>query len=285
MRSSVLVALAALLAVSAPAAGQSWKTVNKARQHGGQDVLDVRIKYAVGRFELAKGPEKLLYRLDSRFDENLFKLRSNYLESGKRGSLSIELEGFDDIELKGLKDYEVEAGSLTVGLSSRTPLNLKMELGAVEAHLDLGGLRVHELVLQTGASDTHIRFSEPNPEAADHCTFKAGAASLRVDKLGNSRCRSISVKGGVGTLILDYSGQWKQDATSDIHVGLGTIEIRVPAELGVRIDRSTFLMAFKAPGFVEQDGGIWLSRNWDTAKRRLSLSVSGAVGGITVARL
>ncbi len=284
MRSSALLALTALLAVSAPASGQSWKTVAKARQHQDQDALDVRIKYAVGRFELGRGPDGLLYRLDSRFDENAFNLRTNYLESGKRGSLRIELEGHERLDLRDLKDYDVEAGSLKVDLSNRTPLNLRLEMGAVEARLDLGGLRLQELSLETGASDAQIRFSQPNLVEAGHCSFKAGAASLNVEKLGNSNCRNLSVSGGVGSLTLDFSGDWKHDATGDINVGLGSIEIRVPAELGVRIDRSTFLMSFDAPDLVKQDGGVWLSRNWETASRRLSLSVSGALGGITVAR-
>ncbi len=284
MRSSAILALAALLAVSAPASGQSWKTIAKARQHQGQDALDVRIKYAVGHFELGRGPDGLLYRLNSRFDENAFKLRSNYLESAQRGKLSIELEGHDRIDLGDFKDYDVKAGSLRLELSNRTPLNLRMELGAVEARLDLGGLRVQELGLETGASDTQISFSEPNPVEAGHCSFKAGAASLKIEALGNSNCRNLSVSGGVGALTLDFSGDWKHDATGEINVGLGAIEIRVPAELGVRIDRRTFLMAFDAPDLVKQDGGVWLSRNWETAKRRLTLSVSGALGGVEVAR-
>lgn len=284
MRSSALLALTALLAVAAPASAQSWKTIVKARQHQGQDALDVRIKYAVGRFELGRGRDGLLYRLDSRFDENAFNLRSNYLESAKRGSLSIELEGHDRIGRRDFRDYDLEAGSLRVDLSNRTPLNLRLEMGAVEARLDLGGLRVQEMSLETGASDTQIQFSQPNLIEAGHCTFKAGAASLKVEKLGNSNCRRLSVSGGVGALTLDFSGDWKHDTTGEINVGLGSIEIHVPAELGVRIDRRTFLMAFDAPDLVKQDGGEWLSRNWETAKRRLTLSVSGALGGVKVAR-
>jgi hypothetical protein len=160
-----------------------------------------------------------------------------------------------------------------------------MKFGAAEAQLDLGGLRLQNLLLETGASDTHITFSEPNREVAEDCTFKAGAAALEVEELGNSGCENITVSGGVGKLALDFSGKWKNDARANINVGLGSIEISVPAELGVRIDKSTFLMSFKAPGFEKQHGGVWLSRNWDTAEHRLTITVSGAFGGVSVARL
>jgi hypothetical protein len=287
MRSSAVVALAAVLlaGLAPPATGQTWRTEAKARQRRGQDFLDVKIKYAVGRFELSRGSDRLLYRLDSKYDEEVFNLRSNYLESEGRGSLRIEIEGHDDIDFKDLKDYDYEAGNLSLELTGATPLALDLEMGAVEADLDLGGLRLRQISLQTGASDTHVRFSEPNRDEAEFCTFKAGAAQLRVDDLGNSGCRRIQVSGGVGTLTLDFSGEWDYDSSADINVGLGTVEIQVPAELGVRIEKSTFLMSFDAPGFVKQEGGVWLSSNWDTAEHQLTLSVSGVLGGIEIARL
>jgi len=287
MRSSVVLALAVALAAGlAPqAAGQTWRTEAKARQRRGQESLDVKVTYAVGKFNLRKGPDRLLYRLDSRYDEEVFVLRSNYLESENRGDLRVEIDDISAVDIKNLKDYDYEGGSLTLDLSGAIPVDLDLEMGAVEARLDLGGLRLQRLSLQTGASDTRVSFSEPNREAAEFCTFKAGAASFRVEQLGNSGCRRLSVSGGVGTLTLDFSGAWDYDATGDINVGLGTVEIRVPAELGVRIEKSTFLMSFDAPGFDKQNGGVWLSRNWDTAERRLTLSVSGVLGGVEVERI
>jgi hypothetical protein len=289
MRSSIgLTALATVVLVgtlAAPASGQSWRTEAKARQRRGQEFLEVKVEYAVGRFELKRGSDRVLYRLDSKYDEDAFRLRSNYLESDGRGSLRIEIEGHDDIDLKDLKDYDYEAGNLSLDLTGATPLSLDLEMGAVEADLDLGGLRLQRLSLQTGASDTRVRFSDQNREVAEFCTFKAGAAAFEVEDLGNSGCRRLQVSGGVGKLTLDFSGAWGYDATGDVNVGLGTVEISVPAELGVRIEKSTFLMSFDAPGFVKQDGGVWLSRNWDTAEHHLTLSLSGVLGGIKIARL
>lgn len=287
MRSSVVLGLAvALAATMAPQAeGQTWRTEAKARQRHGQESLDVKVTYAVGKFELRRGPDRLLYRLNSRYDEEVFILRSNYLESDNRGNLRVEIDDLDDVEFRDLKDYDYEGGNLTLDLSGAIPVALDLQMGAVEADLDLGGLQLQRISLQTGASDTRVNFSEPNSSAAEFCTFKAGAASFRVEDLGNSGCRRMSVSGGVGTLSLDFSGEWDYDATGDINVGLGTVEISVPAELGVRIEKSTFLMSFDAPGFDKQDGGVWLSRNWDTAEDHLTLSVSGVLGAVKIDRI
>ena len=70
---SLLIALL-LLASAAPLAAQSWRTESKSRQNRGQDFLDVRIKYAVGRFSLERGSDRLLYRLETRYDEDIFDM-------------------------------------------------------------------------------------------------------------------------------------------------------------------------------------------------------------------
>lgn len=274
-----------LLAVTAlPAAGQSWRTMAKARQLRGQDFLEVNIEYAVGKLEVGKGPSGLLYRFESKYDEEIFQLQSNYLESEGRGTLRIDIAGENDINIKRMRDYDEEAGDLKLGLSPTIPVALHVDMGAAEARLDLGGLRLRDLTLQTGASDTEIRFSQANLEVAESCIFKAGAASVEIHQLGNSNCRSISVSGGVGAIDLDFSGDWQNDAAADINVGLGGIELRIPAELGVRIEKKTFLMAFEAPGFEKQNDGVYLSENWETAERKVTINISGALGGISVAR-
>ncbi len=280
----VLLMLVAALVTPAAAEAQAWRTVAKTRRVGSEEFLDVRIEYAVGRFQLKRGSDQLLYRLNSRYDEDAFKLRSSYIESDGHGSLRIDIEGHREFDLGRLRDYNFEGGLLELDISGSTPVDLRMELGAVEARMDLGGLRLRRLHLQTGASETHIRFSEPNPDVAESCSFEAGAAAFRVQDLGNSGCRELEFKAGIGALELDFSGEWDHSARGEIKIGLGAVEIFIPSELGVRIERRTFLMSFDAPGFEKRDGA-WYSRNWDTATYQLTLDVSGAFGSVEVTRI
>ncbi len=286
MRLSSTLLLAVLLlgggGLGAPAAAQSWRNEGVKRQRSSEESLDIKVKYHVGRFELNRLSGDVLYSIQSRYDEEAFDLYSTYRAVDGRGRLRIGLEG-RDVEIKSFRDYNIEAGKLELGVSDATPLSISLELGAVEAVMDLGGLRLRSLQVKAGASDVRIRFSERNPEAADSCIFKAGAASLHIESLGNSGCRYIEFQGGVGTITLDFSGGWDYDAKGDIKVGLGTIVIRVPEELGVRIERNTFLMSFEAPGFWKGDG-VWVSKNWSEASNRLELNLSGALGSIRIAR-
>jgi hypothetical protein len=66
----------------------------------------------------------------------------------------------------------------TVDLNGGIPLDLNLEIGAVEARLDLAELRVTNLSLHTGASSTELTL----PAKAGHTqvSIEAGAASLNI---------------------------------------------------------------------------------------------------------
>ncbi len=287
MRYRAVVTLSLLLVIggSDSLVAQSWRSDGVTRRRQGEESLDVKIEYAVGRFELSPmtGGE-LLYRLSTRYDEEAFDLYSSYRQRHNRGRLRIDLEGREDFELNSLRDYDIEAGALELHLTDGVPVSLSIELGAVEADLELGGLRLTDIDVQIGASDARISFSEPNLEVAESCSFKVGAAVFEIESLGNSGCRDLEFAGGVGAMTLDFSGDWNHDARGEIKVGLGTVEIRVPAEIGVRLERETFLVSLEAPGFTKGDD-VWVSRNWAEASHRLELKLSGALGTIRVDRI
>ena len=60
-------------------------------------------------------------------------------------------------------------------------------------------------------------------------------------------------------------------------MALGKFTLRVPSDAGVRVTASTFLVDFGRDG-LEKRGGAWYSRNYDTAKRRVAVNVSAALG-------
>lgn len=271
------------LAAGQPAAGQEWRTLVQTRRLGAQAGFDVKLEYAAGRVEIGPAAEGLLYRLESKHDIRYFDLDSDYSETDREARLRVELEGADRFEIKQIAKKNLGAGSLRLGLSKAVPLSLALDIGAAEAQLDLGGLRLRRIRLETGASDTHVRFDAPNPEGAEQCSFRAGAASFRIEGLGNSGCREMVFEGGVGSLELEFSGDWNHDATARIDVGLGSLGIRIPHDLGVRIEKRAFLMALNAPDFVKE-GDDLVSENWSSATHRLTLRINGALGTIRVIR-
>ena len=98
------------------------------------------------------------------------------------------------------------SGEFDLELSTEVAMDLQMDFGAVKADFDLGGLRLTDLGLTTGASQTQVDVSEPNPVQMDVAQFEVGAAEFTARRLGNLNARSIRVDAGVGDITLDFTG-------------------------------------------------------------------------------
>jgi hypothetical protein len=174
-----------------------------------------------------------------------------------------------------------EGSRATISLTREAPLDLTLQFGAGEADIDLGGMRLRRLDLSTGASQTRLSFGAPNPIAAERVDIRSGAAELTVTGLGNLRAERLSFQGGVGATTLDFSGDWNRSATATVQMGVGSVTLRLPRGLGVRINRSTFLSSFDAPGLVKREGSYY-SSDWDTAAHQLTLDLNAAFGSVSV---
>jgi hypothetical protein len=64
-------------------------------------------------------------------------------------------------------------------------------------------------------------------------------------------------------------------------LGIGSLTLRFPRSLGVRITKNSFLTSFDSSGMIRR-GNAFYSRSWDTAPHKLSLDVSAALGSIQV---
>src|SRR5690606_13231467 len=128
---------------------------------------------------------------------------------------------------------------------------------------------------------TKLNFSRPNPERMHTLSVEAGAAALRARGLGNANVQRLTVSGGVGDVDLDFSGAWRDDMDVKVELGLGSLTLRVPRGIGVRVDRSTFLVGFDSEGLIKR-GRSYFSPDWEDAEHRLTIEVNGAFGAINI---
>lgn len=268
----LMVALAAAL-VPIQTAAQDWRDVTSFRQRASESALDVHVRYGAGELAIAPGSGSELYRVGIRYDSDAFDPVTDY----RSGRLDVGVQGRGG----GIKLRKTQGGNMKLQLSRDVPLDLKLEFGAVEAELELGGLHVSRLDIETGASDTHLRFSEPNRGRCDVLEISMGAAAFEAEGLGHAGCRRVDVEGGVGDLTLDFSGAWTTDVTADVTIALGSVTLLIPEDVGVRVDKDTFLADFNGSGFTDRDGTRY-SDNWETAERRLDINLEGAFGSIDV---
>lgn len=268
---SLVVLSAALSALPRLVQAQDWRTITSQRQFAGEEVLRVNVQYGAGRLTIMPGPASSLYRATLRYDANVFSPLNRY----ENGELNI---GISDGKISG---RNMRAGRLDLQLGTAVPLNLDLEFGAGKADLELGGLRIREAVFQTGASETSVRVSKANPESCSLAKFEVGAAKLQVEGLGNLNCADIDVDGGVGEVVLDFTGNWRSDSDVEVDMGLGSLTLRVPNGLGLSVRKSGVLASFDSQGLVKR-GNMYYSENFERAEHKLNVNIDAALGVIKV---
>jgi hypothetical protein len=262
------------LALMAPAAaaGQDWRSITSMRQRADEDLLRVEVQYGAGRFEVGAASESSLYRANLRYDAEVFQPLLSYTA----GLLRV---GLDNLKVRG---RNLRSGHLRLDLSRDVPLELKLEFGAARANLDLGGLRIRHARIATGASETDLTVSSPNLEVCRILELEVGAAQFRASQLANLNAERLTLAGGVGEVLLDFTGEWRNDLSADIKMGLGSLTLRVPRGLGLRVRKSGLLVGFDSQGLIKR-GDVYYSENWDDADHQLTVNVDAALGSVRVA--
>jgi len=265
--------LVALLAVPAARAhAQDWRKITQMRQATASDeLLQVALEYAAGNLEVSAGEADLLYRATLRYDADAFEPQLDY----SPGRLQL---GLSDVRVRG---RNIRAGELDIRLGPRVPLDLQLEFGAARANLDLGGLRIRRLHIGTGASETVLRVSSPNRDVCKHVDMDVGAAKFQAFALANLNAERLAFSGGVGDVTLDFTGDWTRNLTAELRMGLGSLTLRVPRGVGVRIRKDGLLVGFDSEGLTKH-GNVYESEDWDRAEHLLTINVEAALGSIRV---
>ena len=253
-------------------AAQDWRTLARGREFNGEQALKVDLEYGAGRLVVEPAAKGVLYRASMRYDADVFEPQMDFSEN----ALHI---GIGNGELKGRKN--MKGGSLDLRLGPQAPLDLELKFGAAEARMELGGLLVRTLRVGTGASATVLTFSKPNLMACESAELEVGAARFEVVGLGNLNTRALRVSGGVGELVLDFTGAWKQDLDATINMGLGSLTLRVPKGLGVMVEKDGLLAGFDSQGLVKR-GKVYYSEGFNRATRKLAVKLDAAFGAIKV---
>lgn len=263
--------LVGLMAV--PASAQTWGDLNGARLRTTEDALQVQVRYGAGSLELHAEEGTNLYRFDLRYDQDVFEPVHVYDDEVLRIGVR-RTEDASNVRTRS-------GGKLELLLSTEVETHLDMQFGAVQADVDLGGLALAGLMVKTGASESRLDVSRPNTARIREATFEAGAAEFTATNLGNLNAQEIRVDAGVGEVKLDFGGEWNQNADIDLNVGLGSVHLTFPRNLGVRLVRSGFLASVDVDGLDKMDDGYY-SPNWESADHRVTVDVTAAFGTVRV---
>ena len=271
-------AAALLLVVSAPLAAQTMRSTTVTRQRHGIGDLNARIEFAAGTLTLRAARGSALYGMSLQYDADRYSPVSRFDPSSKGLVLGVQNVGNSGLRVSSKRHLQQNA---VIELSPEVNLSLDLSFGAVEAGVDLGGLRLTDARIRTAASQTSVRFSQPNRAVCSSLELNAGAAKFEAIALGNSGCQEIRFDGGIGEVTLDLTGQWVADSRLVANVAVGGLTLRLPRQLGVELVVDRFLASFNPVGFTRK-GSSYFSEGYDGRERHLRIEIKTTVGDINV---
>jgi hypothetical protein len=259
--------------------GARWRSVDVARQLRDSVPQRIKVQYGAGRVDVRGTSDALLYGMRLRYDETRGAPLHRYDPEQHSTVLGVQSRA-GSIRTSAPRS---ESGELRVVLPRAIPLDLELEFGGTEAMMELGGMALQSVRLECGATDATLGFATPNRARMRELEVNVGAANFTALHLGNANADQIRVRGGVGAVDLDFSGTWSRDLTVLARVAIGQMTLRVPDDVGVRIEIQRVAAGFDHPGFVKRDDA-WYSANWETARHKLRLRAETVFGGIKVER-
>jgi hypothetical protein len=158
-----------------------------------------------------------------------------------------------------------------------------------------------EYSVEGGQGD--LKVSQPGAEGTDNLPFVSSAGEMVNDwtiqlssgmpldlsimtgagettlLAGGLDLNNLSVQTGAGVTNLDLTGSWTHDVHVSVQGGVGDLRIDLPAEMGVRVNSSTALVAVSTFGLTEADGG-YVNDAYGAAPYTLTLDLEAGVGSV-----
>jgi hypothetical protein len=163
--------------------------------------------------------------------------------------------------------------------SPHIPLTMDFEVGAGDGELDFSGLQLEELGLKLGAGDYKVRFDEPNEAAMGQFTLDAGASKLEVTGIGYAGPQQMRVQGGVGDITLDFTGTWPRSSDVQVTAGVGSVTLRLPDDVGVRVETKGGLTSVEVSG-LQRSGDAYVNDVFGETETELRIHITTGIGSV-----
>jgi hypothetical protein len=255
------------------------------------DELKVDIELGVANIILAKAEGNNLLEAKIHYKEKRGEPIIKFDKTGKVGYLTIK--SAEDENEAGNHEYNgihgIKAGEerWELRFSPKIPTVYNIDLGLVDGTLDMTGLKVSDLELSSGLSDLSMMFDEPNSEKMRELKIDCGLGEFTGKGFGNANFQRLKVEGGLGTVRLDLSGQWRlPEIEASVEVGLGSARLEVPESLGIELNASdNFLSSIDLDrDFLKIRDGRHRTSNWDGAAHRLVIDAEVGLGSLKINR-
>jgi hypothetical protein len=265
-----------------------------------EELFEVNVKFNLGRLKISPFTSPNLYQLEAIYPNENYTPSIKYIP-GKRGELWLESQKIGssltstfsidkvlDLFSKDKREDTISSSSNSwdLKLTKDIPIELTIKGGAADQDIELGGLMLKYLKLNTGASVTNISFVEANEERLE-MKIDTGAASFEAKGLGYANIDELKFDGGVGKSTLNFEGELKDNSIIEIGGGLGLIVIELPKDTGtvIRAKNSRLLNINSLPKSFTEKGDVYVNDAFDESKPHLNISINVALGSLRIVEI
>lgn len=260
--------------------------------------VKVKIESSFGSVNIHKGDKnKIVDVYYRKKDKNRIpKLDVDYYVRKGVGELLLEMhpEGTEiessddgDVKVRVNSEFNFNSDVWYIELVEGIPLSIDAELGAGKSDFDLTGLTINDLSISTGASSSKLTFGEKNEAEIKNLRIESGVSKFVATNLNNANFRKMEFEGGVGSYYLDFGGELKRDVKVEINVGLGTMTLAIPQNIGLKIkyeDSWLSNLSLDDDEFVRKKKGIYESQNYSDAEGKMDISIESGLGSVKIKR-
>ena len=239
----------------------------------GAEPVAVEILFGAGELEIASGDPDQLF--SGRFLYNVAEWEPEITYSD--GKLIIQ-QG-DGAESWSWPGEDAARNEWKLALSPGVPLEMDIKTGAGQGELDLTDLQIEKLDIDLGAGDFSVQFNAPNQAEMSRFTLDVGAANLEITGVGNASPEEMIVQGGAGKISLDLTGDWANSADIEVTSGVGQLDLRLPDEVGVRVEVTGGLSNVETSG-LSRSGDAYVNDAYDEAEIELNITITTGVGQV-----
>jgi hypothetical protein len=215
------------------------------------DSVSVEIQTGAAELDVSGGASELL---EASFTYNVEELNPRATYAGGR----LEVTESDVEEgIGSLFDLDEYRNEWDLKLNEDVPMEMRISLGLGPSNLALGALALTSLDIAGGAGDVHLALG------------------------GSQSLSQLDFNMGAGEVTIDLTGEWGNDLDARLNGGLGDINLRLPSDVGVRIEVETGVGGVDAGGLTK-DGNTYTNDAFGASNVTLRIHISGGVGQINL---
>lgn len=195
------------------------------------------------------------------------------LDSAESVSVGIDM-GAGELCVSGAADKLLEA-NYTYNVNA-----LKPEIGYSDGRLIVeqsGSRGISSWDLDDYSCEWDLRLNDDVPMDLS-VNFGAGESNL---ELGGLNLTSFDINMGAGDVMIDLTGDWKNDLDADIAAGVGKLTLRLPSDVGTRLEVDVGVGTINAPDLT-REGNVYTNDAYGKSDVTLSINIEGGVGEINL---